>query len=533
MFRLVNGIRTYTSEGNQFKGYWRAPYGEAGSFWDMRNLSGTAYPLIRTRKKRRKVRSFEGCSGLFGHDKLGWIDENYVYWDGQQVGELSPMPGDKQIVEMGALAVIFPDKVMVNTDTGAFSSLENTAAPTGNVVYTACDLMGESQDYRTAVYVKVEAAGIGAGFKENDVIYANFSDVLDGYYQIYSVTADSFVVLETMEEQTVTQTDGTATFARTVPDMDYVTECDNRIWGCSSEAHEIYCCALGDPTNWRVYQGLAGDSYAATVGTPGAFTGAATHLGYVLFFKEDVIHKVFGTKPSNFQVTTVHARGVEKGSARSLCVMNETLHYLSRTGMVAYEGSLPADIGAAFGDVKYKNARAAANDGQMWVSMQDSEGIWNLFVYNGSTGLWYREDLTMAVAFRNVNGSMYMATQTALWVLDGPGDARYEDRTAANEGTLTWSAMTGDLNMADLFKRHLQKVELRMRIGLESSCEVKVQYDGGEWETLKEITWNDDMKALSIAMVPRRCDHMRLALTGQGEMELMEIRYRVWSGSEL
>ena len=31
----------------------------------------------------------------------------------------------------------------------------------------------------------------------------------------------------------------------------------------------------------------------------------------------------------------------------------------------------------------------------------------------------------------------------------------------------------------------------------------------------------------------RRCDHMRLALTGQGEMELMEIRYRVWSGSEL
>ena len=128
---------------------------------------------------------------------------------------------------------------------------------------------------------------------------------------------------------------------------------------------------------------------------------------------------------------------------------------------------------------------------------------------------------------------MYMATQTALWVLDGPGDARYEDRTAANEGTLTWSAMTGDLNMADLFKRHLQKVELRMRIGLESSCEVKVQYDGGEWETLKEITWNDDMKALSIAMVPRRCDHMRLALTGQGDMELMEIRYRVWSGSEL
>ena len=76
----------------------------------------------------------------------------------------------------------------------------------------------------------------------------------------------------------------TVRLERRVPDMDYLTECDNRIWGCSSKENVIYACKLGDPSNWFSYRGIAADSYAVTVGSDGAFTGAATCMGYALFF---------------------------------------------------------------------------------------------------------------------------------------------------------------------------------------------------------------------------------------------------------
>src|SRR5699024_8801601 len=92
------------------------------------------------------------------------------------------------------------------------------------------------------------------------------------------------------------------TVSREIPDMDFLTESENRIWGCSSKNHEIYACKLGDPTNWNCFEGISTDSYSATIGSDGDFTGACTHLGNVLFFKEDSIHKVWGSRPADFQI---------------------------------------------------------------------------------------------------------------------------------------------------------------------------------------------------------------------------------------
>ena len=53
---------------------------------------------------------------------------------------------------------------------------------------------------------------------------------------------------------------------RRVPDLDYLTECDNRVWGCSGSENVIYACKLGDPTNWFSYRNTAADSYAGDGG---------------------------------------------------------------------------------------------------------------------------------------------------------------------------------------------------------------------------------------------------------------------------
>ena len=104
----------------------------------------------------------------------------------------------------------------------------------------------------------------------------------------------------------------TVSMERRVPELDFVTECDNRVWGCNSRENVIYGCKLGDPTNWFSYRGIAADSYAVTVGSDGAFTGAASCMGYALFFKENTLHKLYGSKPSDFQLSSLRCRGVAK-----------------------------------------------------------------------------------------------------------------------------------------------------------------------------------------------------------------------------
>ena len=98
------------------------------------------------------------------------------------------------------------------------------------------------------------------------------------------------------------------------------------------------------PPTWFSYRGIAADSYAVTVGSDGPFTGAATCMGYALFFKENTLHKLYGSKPSDFQLSSLRCRGVARNAARSLCVLNETLYYLSSDGVMAWDGSIPAKV---------------------------------------------------------------------------------------------------------------------------------------------------------------------------------------------
>ena len=179
---------------------------------------------------------------------------------------------------------------------------------------------------------------------------------------------------------------------RRVPDLEYLTECDNRVWGCSSRENVIYACKLGDPTNWFSYRGIAADSYAVTVGSDGAFTGAATCMGYALFFKENTLHKLYGSKPSDFQLSSLRCRGVAKGAARSLCVINETLYYLSPDGVMAWDGSIPTKVSTALDPARLRNVKSAlggALDGRYYLHLVRGSGeaqAVRLLVYDTRTG---------------------------------------------------------------------------------------------------------------------------------------------------
>ena len=112
---------------------------------------------------------------------------------------------------------------------------------------------------------------------------------LDGSTVVWEKGDDYIVVVGVMDR--VYSISDPVTVSRKMPNMDFVVEANNRLWGCrygtainGNVVNEIYCPKRGDFKNWNCFMGIATDSWVGAVGTDGQFTGAITHLGYPLFF---------------------------------------------------------------------------------------------------------------------------------------------------------------------------------------------------------------------------------------------------------
>ena len=314
---------------------------------------------------------------------------------------------------------------------------------------------------------------------------------------------------------------------RRVPDLDFVTECDNRVWGCSSRENVIYACKLGDPTNWFSYRGIAADSYAVTVGSDGAFTGAATCMGYALFFKENTLHKLCGTKPSDFQLTSLRCRGVAKNAARSLCVLNETLYYLSPDGVMAWDGSIPTKVSAVLDASRLANVQSAvggALDGRYYLHISrtaGTQGQTRLLVYDTERGLWHEEDVC-SCDMASTGGQLYLWDGQALWAADPSRESDWQ-RTEGVEQQVSFELVTGDIGQDGAEQRYLSRLTLRLDAACASTVEVALSYDGGPWETVASLTAREARRSYDLPLVPRRHSTLRLRLRGKGQITLRSL----------
>ena len=318
---------------------------------------------------------------------------------------------------------------------------------------------------------------------------------------------------------------------RRVPDLEYLTECDNRVWGCSSSENVIYACKLGDPTNWFSYRGIAADSYAVTVGSDGPFTGAATCMGYALFFKENTLHKLYGSKPSDFQLSSLRCRGVARNAARSLCVLNETLYYLSPDGVMAWDGSIPAKVSAALDAGRLANVKQAvggALDGRYYLHVSRENEV-RLLVYDTERGLWHEEDVC-SFEMASTGGQLYLWDGRALWAADPSREAAGQ-RSEGTEQGVEFALTTGDLGLDSPEERYLSRLTLRLDAACRSQVTVEVSYDGGPWENAAVLTVEGPRRNCDLHLVPRRCASLRLRLWGYGQITLRSLA-KTFSGAK-
>ena len=321
---------------------------------------------------------------------------------------------------------------------------------------------------------------------------------------------------------------------RRMPKMDFVTESGNRLWGCRYGANadgvfvnEIYASKLGDFKNWNVYEGISTDSYAASCGTDGEFTGAITHLGYPLFFKERFVHKVYGEYPANFQIQSTAARGVQRGCHKSLAIVNETLFYKSQGAVCAFDGSLPSEVSDDLGEEIYSSVTGGALGNKYYMSARDMDGVYHLFVYDTRRRTWHREDNTRADGFCTYGGDLYYINHDTNQVMNVRGTTGLLD---TNE--IVWEAVTGLIGTDTPDRKYIASINVRMLLEIGTEVDVYAEYDSvGEWVLLYHAS-GDKMRAVHIPIRPHRCDHMRLKICGIGEAKLFSITKTTEDGSD-
>lgn len=314
---------------------------------------------------------------------------------------------------------------------------------------------------------------------------------------------------------------GEITLSRNVPDLEYICECDNRIWGTCGQT--IYSSALGDPRNFFVYDGVGTDSYAVSVGTEGPFTGCIAFGQSVMFFKEDCCHKILGSLPSEYYMSTYTIPGLQEGSERSLTVVNEVLYYKGRNGVYAMTGSAPVLISHAFGNRKYSNASAGSDGERYYISMQGEDSEWNLFAYDIRRGIWLKEDDTQADYFTFHDGILYFIDRNRV-IMTGQD---FEE-----EGKPDWIASFAPITEQTMGRKCYSRILMRMELEEGSWVNVLISCDKEPW---RQVWSTHDTRpgVVTAHIQPNRCDSFRIRLVGRGKMVVRSILREYEVGSEV
>jgi len=547
-----------------FEGYSIAPFIEDGEMRDMLNLSSDQYPNLSQRHPR-------GCYMHNGSDipyylepecmlvrngKLAVITAvplapNFYYGyevneSGKYVPKLYPdveinvqynyRPKHK-MVAINKKICIWPEKIWFDTETGetGYLGYNYTSSTTATTTFV--------NDTTSVCTMTLPSDADLSGFTTQDVVDITFTSPPNVYTasspikeingNVITFPADAFLsILPRFPSSGSYTFNGKVEIDRFVPDLDFVMESNNRLWGCHDNA--ICCCKLGDPTNWHYYQGLSVDSFEVEVGTDGKWTGCCSYSSHLLFFKENYIHKVYGNTPATYQTQQAECYGLEAGSEKSIAVINETVFYKSKIGIMAYSGALPEHITSNFGSKVYTNAVAGTDGAKYYVSMEEDANVSNgtakssLFVFDLDKKLWHKEDDLRPLQFAyltNDQSNPDGGNRNQLLYIAKDRDCIYSINPYVplrDEKYLPWMAELGPFDEIMENKKIYSKIKMRLKLEEKAEVTISIKYNDGEWQSIRHIYALDD-RSIFVPIAPVRCDKFSLRLEGTGRCTVESI----------
>lgn len=157
--------------------------------------------------------------------------------------------------------------------------------------------------------------------------------------------------------------------------------------------------------------------------------------------------------------------------------------------------------------------------------MKDYLGTYHLFVYDMAKGMWHKEDSLQADSFCSCRGEMYAISNGNIITMLGTG--------TPDADPVEWMAETGEIGISSPDMKYISRLTVRMSMDIGSEARFYAQYDFcDEWEHLCTLT-GDNLRSFSLPIRPKRCDHMKLRIEGEGMVKIYSITKTIEQGSEL
>lgn len=554
-----------------FGGLNRASRIGEGEMQGEENLSSHRYPLLCPRKSRVRRIADQNLRGL------GWMDGPVYVTDNRIVvgGKIHPLTiggtDEITILSMGSYLLFFHlgmymSPSYLNTadpeDYGLVDNLIGFSTSNVNLKLELCDREGavysvtpqaeapaspaggtlwlddsgplclkqwdsglKSWTPIAHTYVKLTAPNLGDGFSKGDGVTLKgltlpAGAVIQPNCTLTEVGSNFLIVPGILPGSTV-QKSGVFRVLRQCPQLDYVVEAGNRLWGCrygpshqdGTLVNEIYACALGDFKNWNKFEGLSTDSYVASRGSQGPWTGAVAYQGKPIFFKANSMETVYPSSGGAHQISVSNCRGPVPDS---LAVCQEVLYYCTGREVVAYDGSYPKTVSQALGPLSCTKALSGALGEKLYLSIPGG-----LYVFDTALGIWHREDGPQIRHFAGDTNTLVFSTKDSIYEVE------------AGQEPVSWWAESGPFSLDREHRQFLRRLLLRLRPSPGAWADVLVSYDDEEsWHHAGHVQGDGSLTTHQVVIFPRRCDHLRLRLEGHGQVEIYTLTRIYEQGSD-
>lgn len=499
---LPNNIEHRPVQTLAFLGLNLTPATQDGEFADTLGLSTTDYPFLTQIVERTSQTGYTSPTDIYiwdGH--LYVVDGTDLKKDGTVIGTVTA--GQKQMAVINTKLVIFPDKVYVDM--------------TDDTVHS---LVAKNETYATYTITdkSIQATGIAAAFADGDVVDVTGTGIEGKRIVVQEVDPDTDTITFIDGAITLGTYSGNITVKSSTPELDFICSSNNRIWGVCNEDNTVYASALGDPTTFFDYTGESG-SYSLAIGSEGDFTGICNYGGSVLVWKEDILHKIMGNYPSEYYMVDYPVYGVQKGSEKSLVVINNVLYYKGVFGVYQYGGNTPVNISANLGNDIYKNAVAGTDGRKYYINMQDAAGDYHLYAYDLLHGLWMKEENGQMPAITNLDQDLFFVKGGVLY------------RTGSSvDPALEWMCEFVEKTENTFDRKGYLKIHVRLDMTAGSSLKIYAKEDRRSYREIYSKTAGNDVTLL-VPIRLGRCDRWQVKFEGVGEVVIRAVGREYVEGS--
>lgn len=315
---------------------------------------------------------------------------------------------------------------------------------------------------------------------------------------------------------------------RGIPNLKDICAFNNRVWGITDK--EIYTSKLGDPTEWNdfstdSYGTLPYACFTTSAQTEGIFTAICAYGNFIYAFKENSVHKVYGSSPDEYTLYTANVCGAGKNFGKTVSQCGDTLIYAGAAGIYKYSDNFPEKISENISDDIAPICASAY--GGIYYLLCEENGSKYIYTYDKERHIWHRQNTNDTSLFVGTyDNTVYVAEKNRIISLNG-GEGKNAEKS------VSWSFKISPEDNT-FTKRAYGRLAIRYSLGKDSSFTVRALYNDGTRGAVCGAQYDETAVGGGDLYMPlRRCMKLTLEFRGTGEFLLRALKLSFHTGSSI